>query len=84
MTGLECADASAPSGFRSNLPRATLPAVKVAPDERFAVIASDRGADVTFTGRLLKRGLRGARLRHEDGTCAGSVAGDARRTGCAT
>ena len=64
-----------------NIARVTLPAIKIAPDGRFAFSARISGQTVRFVGRLKGRKLRATRASIAQTNCSGSIAVEARRTG---
>jgi hypothetical protein len=57
------------------------PAVKIAPDGRFAFTARIAGQTVRLVGRLAVRKLRDTRASIAQTTCSGAIAVQARRAG---
>lgn len=75
---MDCVDLGAPGGIFPGSRRAELPPLRVAPCGRIAFYGRCRGAQVTLIARLATRRLRAKTLRYSDGTCAGSIAINAR------
>ncbi len=74
-----CGNPSSTTGTSPNIATVTLPAIKIAPDGRFAFTARIAQQTVRFVGRLAGRKLRETRASIAQTNCSGSIAVEARR-----